>query len=165
MGAEKHLEHFRTTHLKPGEKIAASAEGYIGEMMGSGKNAQHNGVLIITDTRAAFCRKGIFGEVFESIPLKNITSIERKTTLSLHTLRLHTSHDDLSFKSFKKEDTDAAADAVEAGRAAAEPSNPSASPAVAGPLEALKKLGELRDAGVVSPDEFEAKKAELLERI
>lgn len=33
------------------------------------------------------------------------------------------------------------------------------------PLEALRKLGELRDAGVVTAAEFEAKKAELLSRL
>ena len=32
-------------------------------------------------------------------------------------------------------------------------------------LETLKKLGELRDAGVVTPEEFEAKKTELLARL
>jgi hypothetical protein len=32
-------------------------------------------------------------------------------------------------------------------------------------LEALKKMGELRDAGVVTSEEFEAKKAELLRRV
>lgn len=32
-------------------------------------------------------------------------------------------------------------------------------------LETLKKLGELRDSGVVTSEEFEAKKAELLARI
>lgn len=33
------------------------------------------------------------------------------------------------------------------------------------PLEALAKLGQLRDAGIVTPEEFEAKKAELLSRL
>ncbi|MCK6081295.1 SHOCT domain-containing protein [Microbacterium sp. EYE_5] len=32
-------------------------------------------------------------------------------------------------------------------------------------LETLRKLGELRDAGVVTPAEFELKKAELLARL
>lgn len=32
-------------------------------------------------------------------------------------------------------------------------------------MEMLKKLGELRDAGVVTPEEFEAKKKDLLDRI
>lgn len=46
-----------------GEQIVAWGEGYIGEMMGKGKDAQHNGVLSITGSRAAFYRKGLFGEV------------------------------------------------------------------------------------------------------
>lgn len=33
------------------------------------------------------------------------------------------------------------------------------------PVEKLRKLGELRDAGVLTADEFEAKKAELLKLI
>ena len=32
-------------------------------------------------------------------------------------------------------------------------------------MQQLKQLGELRDAGVVTPEEFEAKKVEMLERI
>ena len=33
----KHVAKFREAHLKPGEKIVAWGEGYIGEMMGSGE--------------------------------------------------------------------------------------------------------------------------------
>ena len=33
------------------------------------------------------------------------------------------------------------------------------------PMEQLRKLGELRDAGVLTPEGFEQKKRELLERI
>jgi len=32
-------------------------------------------------------------------------------------------------------------------------------------MEQIKQLGSLRDAGVLTADEFEAKKAELLKRI
>jgi hypothetical protein len=39
-------------------------------------------------------------------------------------------------------------------------------PALAnGPTELLTKLGQLRDAGVISPAEFEAKKADILRRM
>ena len=33
------------------------------------------------------------------------------------------------------------------------------------PMEQLKKLGELRDAGLLTPEEFESKKAQLLDRM
>ena len=33
------------------------------------------------------------------------------------------------------------------------------------PIEQLRKLGELRDAGVITPEQFEAKRVELLGRI
>jgi hypothetical protein len=32
-------------------------------------------------------------------------------------------------------------------------------------IEQIRRLGELRDAGLLTPEEFEAKKAELLRRI
>jgi hypothetical protein len=37
--------------------------------------------------------------------------------------------------------------------------------ATADPMEQLRKLGELRDAGVLTPEEFETKKAELVSRM
>jgi Short C-terminal domain len=38
-------------------------------------------------------------------------------------------------------------------------------PSAGDPLDAIRRLGELRDAGLVSPEEFSAKKAELLARV
>lgn len=38
-------------------------------------------------------------------------------------------------------------------------------PAESNIIEQLKKLGELRDAGIVTEDEFAAKKAEMLSRL
>ncbi len=47
---------------------------------------------------------------------------------------------------------------------AARPS-PQSVPAAPDPMEQLKKLGELKHAGVITAEEFEAKKAQLLERL
>ncbi len=55
--------------------------------MGSGKDAQQTGALIVTNVRVAFYRKGILGEVLENIPLKAITSIERKSLLGHRTIK------------------------------------------------------------------------------
>ena len=159
MTDSKHVLEFSQRHLKPGETIAASSEGYIGEMMGSGDKTQHNGALIVTGDRVAFYRKGFFGEVMETIPLKNITSIERKSLMSHCTIRIHTSHDALEFKTYVKANEEALVNAIEHGRELA--AGPKAQN-VSSPLDILQKLAELRDAGILTASEFDKKKAELL---
>lgn len=42
---------------------------------------------------------------------------------------------------------------------------PVASPEIADPIEQIRKLAELRDAGILTVEEFEAKKADLLSRM
>lgn len=165
MPDSKHVVAFRQKHMKPGEEVRATADGYIGKAMGQGKDAQHNGSLVVSDQRVAFYRKGIFGEVLETIPLKSITSVERKSMLGHRVIRIHTSHDALEFKTFDKEGEAAVVEAIEAGRDAAS-SPPAAAPAAGDdPLDAIKKLAELRDAGVLTTEEFDQKKTALLEKV
>jgi hypothetical protein len=161
-----HVVAFEKAKTKPGENVVECLEGYIGEMMGSGAKAQHNGALIITNERVIFYRKGWFGEVFETIPLSALTSVEHKSLLGHRQLTLHTSHDELSFKTFEKaEQFDKAYNAIEQGRA--KPGTPAvpASAAAPDPLAQLKALGELHKSGVITAEEFEAKKAALMARI
>lgn len=160
----KHVVKFKSSHLAAGEKVAEWGDGYIGEMMGKGAKQQHNGSLIVTDQRVAFYRKGLFGQVLESIPLKAITSIERKSFMGHRSIRLHTSHDALEFKTFEKDVEQALVTAIESGRSAASPA-PVAAVAVPDASDTLKKLADLRDSGVLTDEEFAAKKAEILARI
>ncbi|MGE8351252.1 MAG: SHOCT domain-containing protein [Pseudomonas protegens] len=100
------------------------------------------------------------------MPLKGITSIERKSFMGHRSLRLHTSHDALEFKTFKKEKEQALFDAIEEGRhAGAQPDAPAAAPTGGDTMAALTKLGELKAAGVLTEEEFSAKQAELLARL
>lgn len=160
----KHTEAFRTTKLKPNEMIELHLEGWIGEMMGRGESTQRNGQFVLTNQRACFYRKGILGEVFETIPLNKLTSVETISRMGYRCLKLHTSHDALAFKTFeKKEVFDQAYDRLEELRHP--PEQPSDQPPDVSILDQLKKLGELRDVGVLTDDEFAAKKAELLARL
>jgi Short C-terminal domain len=59
----------------------------------------------------------------------------------------------------------AALELVRAAGPAPRPPAPSREPEAGDPVELLRRLGELRDRGVLEPAEFEAKKAELLRRI
>lgn len=158
----KHVVKFKERHAQTGENVLAWIDGYIGEMMGKGDKTQHNGVLIVTESRVAFYRKGMFGEVLETMPLKSITSVERKSMLGHRVIRLHTSHDDLEFKTFDKEGEAKAIETIEAGRSNSEISASSAK-SETDPLDKLKKLSELKDAGVLTQEEFDEKKAKLLE--
>lgn len=158
MGESSHVKTYRSKHLGQDE-IKASAEGYIGKLLGSGKDTQHNGALIVTSKNVVFYRKGFFGEINQSIPLKSITSIEQKSLLGIRTVRFHTSHDDLEFKTGEAKAYGEVLAAVEAGRSQPVVSSGGDS------LDALRKLGELRAAGVINDAEFETKKASLLAKI
>ena len=82
-------------------------------------------------------------------------------------LRLHTAHDDLEFKTHepKSHFDEVLAAYLESLRN--EPADSSI--ARAAPAESItdqiKKLGELRDVGLLTDDEFNTKKAELLARL
>ncbi|WP_292452777.1 hypothetical protein [Mesorhizobium sp.] len=64
--------------VEAGEAIKAHLEGWIGEMMGSGRNTQRDGQFVLTNERACFYRKGFLGEVFETIPLSKITVVPHR---------------------------------------------------------------------------------------
>ncbi|EIS3744257.1 SHOCT domain-containing protein [Aeromonas hydrophila] len=158
----KHVAAFAKRHLNQDERITAWTEGYTGKLLGGGKDTQRNGVLIVTNIRVAFYRKGFIGEIIETIPLDKLTSVERQSTMGHRTIRMHTSHDALEFKTFDKDGETLVIEAIEAGR-----HKPTAKPIPDGTdvVERLKKLASLKDSGVITEAEFEQKKAELIAQI
>lgn len=165
--SSKHLKHFEATKLQEGETVSLHLDGWMGKMMGSGSDAQKNGNLIITNQRVCFLKKGILGEVFEYIPLSKISSIESKSMLGHRILCIHTSHDDLEFKTFEE------ASLFETARRALEPQSLPAqtaqqnapSPTAADIPAQISSLADLLDQGILSEAEFEAKKTELLAKM
>lgn len=166
MKDNKHLTAFKKSHLRSGESIKAIGQGYIGNAMGSGKDKQHNGVLIVTESKVTFYRKGFIGEVIQNIPIKSITSIERKSTLGHRSIKIHTSHDDLEFKTFDKSAEIILIDMIEAGR------NLDAVNAHLidnAPIEdnylKLKSLTKMKDEGLITDFEFSEKRKEILKNL
>jgi hypothetical protein len=127
MGREsKHIKAFRASKLKPGEQVLGFLDGWIGQFMGSGDKTQRNGQFVLTNIRACFYRKGILGEVFQTIPLAKITSVETLTRMGYRVLCLHTSHDELEFKTFESKSLfEQVYDQLEAAR---HPDTPNAPP-------------------------------------
>ncbi|MBE0530265.1 MAG: PH domain-containing protein [Rhodospirillales bacterium] len=156
------VRKFRENKLEGGEEIQAFCGGWVGEMLGNGDKSLHNGALILTNKRIAFYCKAFFKEVFEQIPLDRITSVETKSLLGHHQATFHTSHNALVFKCLAGgAQLDPIVKATQ--NAAGKPGKAETAPE--SPLDTLKKLSELRDAGLLSEEEFAGKKAELLARI
>ncbi|MDI3246836.1 PH domain-containing protein [Pseudoalteromonas agarivorans] len=167
----KHIVKFKELHLKQSEKVIAWSEGYIGNAMGNGSDRQHNGVLLVTPDRVVFYRKGIMGEVIESVPLKNINSLERQSGLMKHTIFIYSSGNKIEFKSVNKADNEKLVSEIEkaqegAGSISAKPAaNVEPTEPKEDVYEQLKKLGELKELGILSEQEFTEKKAILMSRI
>ena len=165
----KHVVKFRENHLKQNEKIMEFVDGYIGETMGKSDNMQKNGSLIATTERAVFYRKGMLGEVLETIPINNINSIERTSGLLKHTLSLHGSGNRIVFKCLDKAKGEVVAKCIEnqqnkkneiikSERTESNKTNEDA-------FVKIKKLAELKEMGIISESEFEEKKKILIAEI
>lgn len=161
-----HYLHFIQTKKQPDETPLLFLEGWIGEMMGKGKDAQQNGCLILTDKRAVFSRKGVFGEVFQAMPLNKMSSVETRSSMGYRVLTMHTSHDELRFKTFEPaalfEKTYNRIEELRHQTAEVQ-ANPASVPD--SPLDMISKLAALRDAGVLTDEEFESKKRDLLAKL
>ena len=160
----EHIGIFRQDKLMPDETLEADIKGWLDKKTGQGV-IQHDGQFVLTNKRACFYSEAPFEEIFETIPISKITSVETSSLMGYRVLRVHTAHDDLEFKTLEPKDL---FDNVVANleRLRNEPTGDFVAPTASADVVAdqIKKLGELRDAGLLTNDEFNTKKAELLAR-
>jgi hypothetical protein len=165
----KSLEIFKGSKLHKGEQIISFAEGYIGKMMGSGKDTQYNGDLVLTDQRLVFYAKRVFltPEVYKSMPLKQISSINFTAGWIKKTIELVTNNDFLEFKFLgNKEVIEEFQKAVESTRDKIMNTTNTQPTIVNDSIpDQIKKLAELKDLGILTEDEFNTKKQELLAKM
>lgn len=155
----KHVKAFTETHCLDGEEIVSwvpaqrDKEGF-------------EGVLILTDRRVAFLRKGMLSDKFEPWPVDRISSVESKRGLVWYSIKLHTSGDDLELRSTDKAK---AAQWVSLLQMRLSGNSSRATTETRGSegdvMATLTKLGELKASGVLTEEEFQTKKVELLAKI
>lgn len=158
-------------HLEASEQVLAAVQGtYETSILGS--DSVRSGVLIATQGRIVFYAKKLGGYDLESFAYRNVSSFEQGKNMMGHNITFFASGNKVHMKwisdpnareefvSIVKKSLGASHPAQLAAAAAAPPAAASA-----GILVALKQLGELHDAGVLSESEFSAKKAELLARL
>jgi hypothetical protein len=149
-------------HLHEGERV---------EYIAQGKYGDNQGIVVMTDSRLLFVFHGFTRQVVEDFPYRSISSVQNKAGMLLGELKVFASGNQAVISELQKPDLKYLVDALRqrlgATPAAATPA-PAAAPAPpAAPdvMDQLRRLGELRDAGVLTQQEFDAKKAELLARL
>ncbi len=167
--AAKNLEHLQP-HLEVGERVEAYVEGsYETKIMGS--DSVRKGILAATDRRMVFFAKKVGGYDLESFPYGNISSLEQGKNMMGGLLKFFASGNTVSMKwiDVRKHNLGEFMTLVQAKMNSSRPTTPTA-PQPTGLAShdipgQIAKLAELRDAGILSEEEFADKKAELLRRL
>jgi hypothetical protein len=158
MGGKRELKNL-ASHLHERETVRFIAQGTY---------ENNQGILVLTDVRLLFLFHGMMSQAKEDFPLRLISSVQTKSGFVTGEMKVFVSGNSSSISGIVKGDLEPLADAVRQGlaaqhAAAAQP--PSPAPAADDPYEALRKLASLRDAGILSDEEFEAKKQDLMKRM
>jgi Bacterial PH domain/Short C-terminal domain len=173
---DKHIEKLMRDarpHLGAGETPIAVVFGlYRTRTLGA--SGMREGLFIATEKRIVFFAKKLFGYVLESFPYANVSSLELSKGLTGHTLSFFASGNRMKMEWINRGDLDRFLAHVRnniGNRTAQAPASlPAAAPApVATPTvdfaDQIRKLGALRDAGLLTEEEFTAKKREILARV
>lgn len=117
------------------------------------------GILVATNKRLVFIDKGIiYGLKVEDFPLEKISSIQYGTGLLLGHVQIHTSGNVALIENVEKT---AARKFAEDVRRNISEKTPTSSPQFS-IADELKKFAELRDSGIITSEDFEKKKNDLL---
>ncbi|MGY2703816.1 MULTISPECIES: PH domain-containing protein [unclassified Nocardioides] len=146
------------------------------ELMVGGAYGPGTGILVLTDRRLIFVKDGMTAKVSEDFPLDKVSSVQWQTGMMLGTISIFASGNKAEIKNVQKTDGKALTDAVRA-RIAGTPQEPQAQPPAvseqsgastggAGDAhERLRRLAELHRDGILTDDEFSAKKQQLLDEL
>lgn len=149
----KHFTQFKAAHLLSNERVLAHVAAYR-------KDVEFEGVAVLTDKRLVFFREGTLSAKFEPLPLSKVSSVEGQKGLLNYKFKARTSGDSLEIL-VVGENSNAEA-FVRAVQEAIHTPEPTIAHLNSDPVEQLRKLGELRDSGILSEEEFLEKKAVVL---
>jgi len=137
------------------------------QQIAQGRYQGKQGLVAATDRRVLFMEDGMMRSNLEDFHYERISSVQTSKGLAFGKLTVFVSGNKAEIDQIAPKEMgialgDLVRESLRAGRSGQQSAN---QPPVSGesPLEKLKKLGELRDAGVISVDEFNAQKAKLLD--
>jgi len=133
----------------------------------SGSMSKKNGLALSTNKRLIFIRKGLIGGSVEDIPYDKMSSIQYDTGLIMGSIAVFTSGNKIEIENIPKPFVRPFAERLRARVTAAKegaqitPAAATQTPS-ADPVEQIQRLAALRDQGILSEEEFAAKKRQLL---
>lgn len=160
LGANRELRKL-AGHLWEGEKVS---------MLVSGTYGRGTGLLVLTDRRLLFTYEGWTNATTEDFAFDNITSVQWSSGMMLGTVTIFAAGVKAEIKNVDKGNGKQFVDQVRSFLATSKPAQQAATapptPAAGSdPMEQLRQLGQLKDAGVLTDEEFQTKKAEILARL
>lgn len=161
------LQRRAEQHFDSGERAMFTLLGvYETKVMGT--DSVRNGILIATNQRVIFYAKRVTGFDLEAFPYPKISSVEMGKNLMGYHVKIVVSGNSAEMKWIKVGDVGGFVSSVKEriGRSTEVSSHTgNAQPGLEDPIVQLERLRKLYEAGVLTEDEFTAKKAEMLARI
>ena len=157
-GARRELKKLMT-HLWHDELVREMTAGFYGKGMG---------LVVLTDRRLMFIKDGITKRINEDFPLDKISSAQWSSGLLVGTITVFTSGNKAEIANVNKRDGKRIVDTLrERLSAGSKEAVTIADPVEKAPdgFDQIRKLAELRDAGILTPEEFHSKKTDILGRM
>lgn len=156
VGAKREIKRL-ADHLWEGECVERLASGTYGGGMG---------LLALTDRRLLFLKDGIMSQTSEDFPFEKISSIQWSSGMMLGKIQVFVSGNKAEIESLGKDEGKQIVDAVRArishGSAPVAAPNPAPVGGGSDVAAQIQQLAALRDQGILTEDEFTAKKRQLL---
>jgi hypothetical protein len=142
--------------------------------LAQGKYEDKQGLVVVTNKRVMFVEHGVMRRRLEDFPYTRVSSVQSQTGVMFGGLTIYASGNaanisDVAPKQRADEIGEFVREKLHAAHHTAPvhapPSPESPQPAASDPYEQLKKLNELKEAGILTAEEFAEKKQQLLDRI
>lgn len=137
--------------------------------LGQGRVGDKQGIVVLTTERLFFYERGLMGsESTQEFALPAIQALGVSKKLTGERIEVAHSGTKAEITNLQHGQADSIVRAFHTHKRNEAPARGPAQPASAttpDPFEQLQKLAQLRDAGILTPEEFETKKAEILSRM
>lgn len=134
--------------------------------LGQGQYEGKQGLVVLTTERLFFFEKSMGSETIEEFPLQVISSLSVNKKVTGETLKIFASGNNAEIGSMMHGQGDALVRRFHNQKQKSSTVSPtSAAASTDDPMSQLERLGQLKEKGLISEEEFQDKKADLLRRL